>query len=291
MFRLPEALKSSSHPLVRQARLLGRQPRRRREAGLFLIEGPTALAEALAAGSRPVWVLVASPHIGQEPYRSLIQRLLGEEVPVQPVQRDLLERTAPTSHGPGLLAACRLPATADDPRTVLDRRTSGLVVVCWKIQDPGNLGTLVRSAAAFGAGGLVAVAGADPWSPKAVRSSAGAIHRLPTARATDAAILLERLEQDGQPLVAALPRGGVTPSALSWEGAPRLLLGAEVAGLPEALVSAATTVSIPMEAGSESLSVAVAGSILLETAARLRRKDISGAGGPTGSGRPGSQDD
>ncbi|MDQ7087997.1 MAG: TrmH family RNA methyltransferase, partial [Acidobacteriota bacterium] len=169
------------------------------------IEGPTALAGALAAGSRPVWVLVASPHIGQEPYRSLIQRLLGEEVPVQPVQRDLLERTAPTSHGPGLLAACRLPATADDPRTVLDRRTSGLVVVCSKIQDPGNLGTLVRSAAAFGAGGLVAVAGADPWSPKAVRSSAGAIHRLPTARAATPPHRNRRLRTGRPAMIATLP--------------------------------------------------------------------------------------
>ncbi len=272
MFRLPEALKSSSHPLVRQARLLGRQPRRRREAGLFLIEGPTALAEALGAGARPVWVLLASPHAEQESYQGLIERLLAAEVPVQPVQQALLERTAPTSHGPGLLAACRLPAAADDPDPVLWREARGVVVVCWKIQDPGNLGTLIRSAAAFGAGGLVAAEGADPWSPKAVRSSAGAIHRLPTARAADADALLEQLHQGHQPLIAALPRGGLEPSAVEWSGSPRLLLGAEVAGLPEEITAAATAVSIPMEAGCESLSVAVAGSILLESAARAQRR-------------------
>ncbi|HHN75246.1 MAG TPA: RNA methyltransferase [Acidobacteria bacterium] len=266
MVRLPEALKSSSHPLIRQARRLGRQPRRRREAGLFLVEGPTALAETLAAGVQPVWVLVASARVEQQPCQGLIATLLDREVPVQPVQQALLERTAPTSHGPGLLAACRLPAEADAPHAVLEGRTPGVVVVCWKVQDPGNLGTLIRSSLAFGAAGLVAAEGADPWSPKAVRSSAGAIHRLPVARATDAETLLEQLIADGETLIAALPRGGAAPAALSWKGRPRLLLGAEAAGLPEELVAAATAVSIPMRAECESLSVAVAGSILLHHA-------------------------
>jgi TrmH family RNA methyltransferase len=107
-----------------------------------------------------------------------------------------------------------------------------------------------------------------------VRASAGAIHRLPVARAEGAEsdpALVDGLRRGGWRLVAAVPRGGLDPAEVDWSGRVALLLGAEVAGLPPELVERADAVTIPMAPGVESLSVPVAGSILLALAAGARR--------------------
>ncbi len=261
---LPAPLTSASHPLARQLRALGRGVRERREEGLFLVEGPRGLEEALDAGAPLAWALFAAGRTGRPPLDGLIARCLSAGVPVQPVQDALLERLAPAEHGPGAAAACALPAMADAPGPLLAARR--LVVVAWEIQNPGSVGALVRSAAAFGAAGLVAAGGADPWGPKAVRASAGAIHRLPCARTEHGAALLEPLAAAGRRLVAAVARGGAAPAAVDWSGPVTLLLGSEVAGLPPELEARAQRVTIPTTGTVESLSVPIAGSILLHAA-------------------------
>lgn len=266
--RLPPQLTSASHPLCRQARQLGKGVKERREEGLFLVEGPRGLEEALAAGVEPVWVLVAASRSQGGRLAELAFGCVTRGIPAQPVADKLLRRLAPSENGPGLLAACRLPSGADEPARVL-AAGEGVLALAWAIQDPGSIGTLVRSAAAFGAAGLLAVGGADPWNPKAVRASAGALHRLPVARSAseEPEPLLDALHEGGWRCVASLPRGGVSPEECDWSGRVALMLGAEVAGLPEALVEAADArVSIPMSDTVESLSVPVAGSLLLAAA-------------------------
>ena len=266
-------VKSMGHPRAALARELARGVRERRAAGLFLVEGPRGLAEALEAGAPPAFALVAAGRADRPPARELIERCRRAGVPVELVQDALLERIAPSESPTGLLAACPLPAGADDPARPL-AATDGVVALAVRIQNPGSLGTLVRSAAAFGGAGLVAAGGADPWGPKAVRASAGAIHRLAVARAEGAEsdpALRGALERGGWRLVAAVPRGGRDPAAIDWSGRVALLLGAEVAGLPAELEGRAEPVTIPMAAGVESLSVPVAGSILLAAAAAARR--------------------
>lgn len=266
--RQPPAIKSGSHPLIRLARELGGGAGARRRAGLFLVEGPRALAEALEAGVTPEWVLVSPARADDSSTEPLLGRLAGTGVPIHAVGQALLERVAPTRHGPGLLAACPLPRGAGEPAALLRSGGRRIVVLTWEVQDPGNLGTLIRSAAAFGAGGLVALAGADPWNPKTVRASAGAIHRLPVARGDSLEQGAALLEASPLPAVAAVARGGVPPSAIDWTAGAILLLGSEVRGLPREVEVSSVRVTIPIEGSVESLSVAVAGSILLETAAR-----------------------
>ncbi len=266
-------VKAMSHPRAALARELARGVRERRAAGLFLVEGPRGLAEALEAGAPPAFALVAAGRADRSPARELIERCRRAGVPVELVQDALLLRIAPSETPTGLLAACPLPAGADDPARLL-AAADGVVALAVRIQNPGSLGTLVRSAAAFGGAGLVAAGGADPWGPKAVRASAGAIHRLAVARAEGAEsdpALRGALERGGWRLVAAVPRGGRNPEAIDWSGRVALLLGAEVAGLPAELERRAEPVTIPMAAGVESLSVPVAGSILLAAAAAARR--------------------
>lgn len=109
--QLPPPLKSASHPLARQARSLARGVRERREEGLFLIEGPRGIEEALAAKTRLVWVLVAASKTGRPPFDALLERCSRAGIPIQPVQDQLLERISPSEQGPGLVAACPLPPT------------------------------------------------------------------------------------------------------------------------------------------------------------------------------------
>ena len=230
------------------------------------MEGPRALAAALDARAPLVWALVSAAIVEEKAPGALVDRCHTSGIPVQPVRASLLSRISPTVSGAGFLAACKLPDDADDEGALLARVASGVLLVPWCVQDPGNFGTLVRSAAAFGAAGCLAVGGADPWNPKAVRASAGTIHRFAVARRADADGAAECLTGAGYRLVAAVPRGGADPGAIDWAGRIALLLGAEVAGLPDPLVKAARPVSIPMRDGIDSLSVAAAGSILLERA-------------------------
>ncbi len=269
MTPLPPPVTSASAPLARQARALGRGARERREQGLFLVEGPRGLEEALDAGAPLAFVLVASGRVAREPHASLCARCLALGVPVQPVQDALLERLVSAESGPGIAAACRLPADEAASGRALGAGP-GLAVVCWEVQNPGNVGAILRSAAAFGARGVLTAGGADPWGPKAVRASAGAIHRLPVARLADPAQAAGALLTRPLRRVAAVARGGAPPEAIDWSGDVALLLGSEVAGLPPDVAEGAERVTIPTSGQVESLSVPIAAAILLAHAFRAR---------------------
>jgi TrmH family RNA methyltransferase len=139
------------------------------------------------------------------------------------------------------------------------------------VQDPGNLGTLVRSADAAGATELVACDGADLHHPRAVRATMGAIFRLPCSRAPFAAAAAA-LAARGVLRVGADASGGRDYAAFDWRRPVAIVLGGEGAGLaalPKGSLD--DTVRIPMHAGADSLSVAAAGAVLLFEAARVRR--------------------
>lgn len=146
------------------------------------------------------------------------------------------------------------------------------------LQDPGNAGTLVRVAEAAGCSGVVLTEGSvDPWNPKVVRASAGALFRVPVASA-GATELLGACGSAGVVSVATVPTGGSAPERCDLGGACAILVGAEAAGLPEEVVAAADVrVTLPMEGRVESLNAAVAGSLLAFEAARQRRAGRPGA--------------
>ncbi|MGH9744629.1 MAG: TrmH family RNA methyltransferase [Candidatus Acidiferrales bacterium] len=169
---------------------------------------------------------------------------------------------------------------APDPEGALPS-DSALIVVMAGVQDPGNVGTIVRSAEAFGATGAVAARGtADPWSPKALRASAGSALRLPLLRGIAIPVLLAQLKMAQVKIFAASGHAGhaSSPAAKAAEtypdlrGACAIFIGNEGAGLPaEVLHSADGTISIPMRSSVESLNAGVAASVVLFDAARQRR--------------------
>jgi len=158
------------------------------------------------------------------------------------------------------------------------RRSAPLVAVLAAVQDPGNVGTIVRSAEAFGATGVVATRGsADPWSPKALRASAGSALRLPVLRAMAIPILIAQLKIAGLTLYAsASANAGVgdrarTSLEADLTGPVAIFIGNEGGGLPAEIThSADGTISIPTCGDAESLNAGIAASILLYEAARQR---------------------
>lgn len=176
----------------------------------------------------------------------------------------------------GLEDALRGPARRDGTYATVLEGKPPLIVVMTAIQDPGNVGTIVRSAEAFAATGAIATKGtADPWSPKALRASAGSALRLPLLRGLAVSVVLAQLRISGAKIVAASAKHpGPSDADLLSEclaGPAAIFVGSEGAGLPAEVEHAADArIAIPMSEQVESLNAGVAASIVLYETAKLR---------------------
>ncbi|MBL7009176.1 MAG: RNA methyltransferase, partial [Planctomycetes bacterium] len=220
----------------------------------LLLEGAHLLEEALEAGAELRWVL----H-DQRPPPELLRRAAAAGAEVLACEPGLLDELADLDSPRGLLALARRPsATAAE---VLSR--GGLVLVSAGVQEPGNVGALVRVAAGLGASGFVALKGsASPWSPRALRGASGTTFRLPVAERVEAAELLAAVAAAGVELWGA-EASGAAVAGLAPAGPVALLLGEEGRGLPAELITACSRlVAIPLARGVESLNVATAAAVL-----------------------------
>ena len=209
-------------------RLLDSRRQRERE-GLFVAEGDDLVDAARSAGIEPVELLVAGAD----------------------VEPKLLADLSTLAHPPRVMGIYR--------RDELPIGVRPLTLALWHLGDPGNVGTLLRTADAFGAGIALSAGCADPTGPKALRASVGTIFRVPIARFDDAP----------RPWLALVPRGGSDLSLCLADGLGSFVLGAEREGLPEDVLArcdARATIAIAPE--SESLNVATAGAIALYEARR-----------------------
>jgi RNA methyltransferase, TrmH family len=178
--------------------------------------------------------------------------------------------SAVTTESPQGIAALVVPKSFSLDDTL--RGESPLVVIAAGLQDPGNLGTLIRSAEAFGASGVIALPGTvSQWNAKAMRASSGSVFRLPMiAAAEDEAF--SRLRSLGIRTLGAVADQGVTANESQLSGPVALMIGNEGRGLsPELLARADERITIPCPGPVESLNAAIAGSILLYEASRQRR--------------------
>lgn len=254
----PGAL-GARHPEVDRLRRLLRRRSDRTSEGAFVLEGPKLLAEALATGAPLEAVYVSDPEAVD---------LSGVEVPVRLLQRGVLERVADSVTPQPVLAVCRV---VDVP--LADVLSATFVVVCVDLQDPGNVGTILRSAEAAGAGAVVlAGASVDPYNPKAVRASAGSLFHVPIVRHSEVAGVLDALGARGVRRLGTIPGGGDSLDHLDLTRPVALVLGNEAHGLPASADSRLDGhVTIPMVGRSESLNVGMAASILCFEVARQRR--------------------
>jgi TrmH family RNA methyltransferase len=182
----------------------------------------------------------------------------------------VLEALSPVSTPSGIVAIGRVREARLEQLT---HPAPGLVVATLDVQDPGNVGAVIRSADAFGATGVACLGtSADPLGWKALRGSMGSALRVPVRRELDALGTIHALRAFGLTAVVAGAHGGVDADALDWRRPTLLIMGSEGSGVPEhALAAADQVVCIPMRDGVESLNVAVAAGVILSRASAQRR--------------------
>ncbi|MCS7079088.1 MAG: RNA methyltransferase [Chloracidobacterium sp.] len=272
---LIETITSRNNPLVKRF-LAARDGRERR---VVFIEGIRLVEEALRS-ALPLEAVAYSPRLSETSRGAALLSALRQ----QPCRGALLPETlmahiSDVETAPGVVALGRRPIAAF-PDAWGDE--SPLFVLADGLQSPGNLGALIRTAEAAGATAVMATVGtADPFQPKALRASAGAIFRLPILAGPETMAQVRRLRQQGVCLVAADPHGDTPYDAFDWRRPVIIWFGSEAHGLRTATDSVQqqfdARLAIPMAGRVESLNVAVAAAILLYEA-RRRRAVGAGAG-------------
>lgn len=252
-------LRSRDNPRVRRWHALARDARLRRRERRALLEGAHLVAAFLDSGARPVALLTNESAEGNAEIAALLRRARLDPVRLSDSAfRWMADAQAPS----GLAAEIALPE--EDPGAVKDATHA---VFLDGIQDAGNVGAILRSAAAFGVDTAVLGPGcADPWSPKVLRAAMGGHFALRLAEAPD---LVAALAGFGGRLACAVASGGAAPASLDLSGPLGWILGAEGQGVsPAAAARAALRVTIPLARGMESLNVAAAAAALLYERAR-----------------------
>jgi TrmH family RNA methyltransferase len=262
-----DVILSRSNPLLRKLRALKEQGATQ---DLMLIEGPRLIEEALAARVALVEVVLTQRFAESRRGRALMGAFDTRRQRVRFVSESAAASLSDVTTHQGVLALARRPQMLP-PDAALS--PSALVLVAVALQNPGNLGSLLRAAEAAGATGVFLTTGsADPFSSKALRGAMGSAFRLPHVRGLEPAAVLERLRSRGIVSIATVATGGRPHDRVDLRRPIALWLGNEGAGLPAEVVQAADErVTIPMAPGVESLNVAVAAGVLLFEATRQRR--------------------
>jgi RNA methyltransferase, TrmH family len=265
-----QMISSRQNPVVREFRDLasGTHPTGTR----LLLDGVHLVRDAQAAGVEFEAVAVSTTHAEADAATEeaiIARELESTGVDTYSVTTAVMDAISPVRTPSGIVAiARRTPIAAPE----VCARRDAFVIAAVDVQDPGNLGSLLRAAEAGGASGvLVCGASANPFSWKGLRGSMGSALRLPVAAGLDLADALRCAALSGARLVASVARGGADPDRIDWRGPVMLLLGGEGGGLSEAVAAQCDErVTIPMAAPVESLNVAVAGAVLVYAARRQR---------------------
>ncbi|HHW56021.1 MAG: RNA methyltransferase [bacterium] len=253
-------IRSLTNPRLKYARSLHRR-RYREQEGKCLVEGVRLLEDAVAAGVEIETVFYTDRLLARERGRQLLQECQGRGSSCYRLPEAVLASLAETESPQGVVAVVKYPQWERETLLV----GPGLLLLVDRIQDPGNLGTMLRTAEAAGCRGAILSPGTvDPYNSKVLRSSMGAVFRLPILTGEAFPALLEELQERGYQLVAA-DIGGSVPY---WEADLRLpgalVVGNEAWGVgKEILAQVAERVRIPLKEGVDSLNAAVAAGIIL----------------------------
>ena len=258
------AITSRQHAIVKTFRRVARG-----DVGLALLDGWHLLSDAVDADLRVQTVAVTTRAAGDDESARILGRVRARGATIVDVSTPVMDALSPVRTPPGVVAIVERPSV---PVTRLFRPSPALIVLAIDMQDPGNVGAVIRAAEAGGATG-VAFAGtsADPWGWKSLRAAMGSTFRLPVVKADEPGTLLDAIRNAGVAALATIPRGGRSMHDTDLRGGVAIMMGGEGAGLSQEFVETADgTVSIPMHGGAESLNVAVAAALLVYEARRQR---------------------
>ena len=257
---------SRQNPLVARFRTAARGD----VGGVMLLDGAHLVGDAIAAKVTFHLAAVTPASSDESDIRALVDALGRSGVEVITVSSSVMDAVSPVKTPSGIVALAERPVAEADG---LYAGPAALVVAAVDVQDPGNVGAIVRVAEAAGATGFVAAGGsANPFGWKALRGSMGSALRLPIAGETDADDAVADARRHGCRVIAAVPREGRSLFDVDLSGPIAVLIGGEGRGLARELADAADErVTIPMQAPVESLNAAVTAALLVYEARRQRR--------------------
>ena len=277
-----QKIESPSNPKIKLAAQLAKRMAREK-TGKFLAEG-VRLAEMAAASDWDIDYALVTPHAAGEPRAAAVIAKLEENgVPVALVPESVYQKAGDTQTPQGLLLVlaqkkrsledlARLTKTAASPADASAAVQPPCYVVLDRIQDPGNLGTILRTADAAGMAGLILLKGTtDIYSPKVVRAAMGSLFHLPVVSGVTEEAFLSFARESGLCLYATALDAKARPyDAADFTGPTAIVFGNEGQGVSEPLLASSETLYIPMYGGAESLNVAVSTAIVLYEAVRQR---------------------
>lgn len=254
-------------PRVKAARRLTKRAFRDRDRS-FLAEGPQAVREALALEGVVVELFATAE--AQVRHADVVTAATAAGVPLFQASGEVMAELAQTVTPQGLLAVCRFVHVPLESSVTSDAR---LVAVLAHVRDPGNAGTVLRTADAAGADAVVFTdASVDPYNGKCVRASAGSLFHLPVTTGIPVARAVERLKGSGLRVLAADGAGERTLDDVDLSGPTAWIFGNEAWGLPEEILKLADeVVRVPIYGRAESLNLATAAAVCLYASARSQR--------------------
>lgn len=265
---------SSENRIVKQIKKL-KTKKGREQQGCYMIEGPNLIREAVASHAQILFVLFCDD---VDAWTDELRDLCNEAeklTDVYGVPRQLFQSIGDTVTSQNVLAVVSMKKY---DRDFLARKDVGRLVVLDRLQDPGNVGTIIRTADAAGFDAVVTLKGTvDIFSPKTVRSAAGAIFRIPVVHEENIEDLIELLHHKGMKIVAADAAGERPYYDEIQEGPIAIIIGNEGNGLRNEFLRSPfiTTINIPMREGAESLNASVAAAILMyETVRKTKRNGV-----------------
>jgi RNA methyltransferase, TrmH family len=262
-----DLITSSANPVVKRVRLLAERKHRRR-AGAFVVRGIQPVWQAVEAGADIETLIVAPGLLGSSPAARMVTEQEARGVRVTRVSDELFRRLSGREGPDGSSRPSGLAAIVRGRLAVLGDLPVGpgsVFVALHEISNPGNLGTIIRTANAAGASGVVLLGQAtDPFDPAAVKASMGALFSMPVTQVAEVGEFFAWAQAQGITVVTTSAKAPVNFWAASYPRPVALLLGAEGQGLPEPVLARGdAAVSIPMTGTAESLNLAVAASLLL----------------------------
>lgn len=260
-------ISSKENSAVKYLRSLS-DPKNRKKEYAFIIEGTKMVEEALR-DDQGVTMVVASPTIVQHHGKGILKLAESRSVELLWISERLMDTISESKTPQPVMAVVKMREYSEDE---LLAHGSKLIVVVHQLQDPGNLGTIIRTSEAVGASGIAVTPNTvDPFNAKAVRASMGSILRLPLVLITDFAGFIRKCKQKGYQTAATVLTGEKTHFDVDLKKPTVVVLGQEGAGLPqEIMADVDLLVRIPMAETIESLNVATAAAVILYEAMRQR---------------------
>lgn len=241
----------------------------RQENKQFVVEGIRSVEEAISSGAHVQYCL-CSENISGDRIESLQRAAQKKGIKIYMISGDLIDEICDTETPQGIVAI------VDRENYSLKQLTSGtdFLVIADRIQDPGNLGTIIRTADAAGADGVVLSEGTvDPYSPKVLRSTMGSVFHIPVVSVPDICDAIDTMKENGFSIYASSLEGSSPYYSREYNGKVAIVIGNEASGVdPKILLKSDRLIKIPMPGQAESLNAAVAGGILMFEVIRKRLK-------------------